>query len=207
MSHSASRLAGSSPVVGSSSRSSFGRADQAGAEVEAPAHAARVVADEATAVVGQAELLEHGVGLGARGACRVAEQAADQGEVLPAGQRRLDRGVLPGEADHAADGDRLFDHVVAGDPHDAGVGPDEGGDGADEGGLARAVGPEQGDELAGLDGEVEAVEGLDGAEALGQAARVDGGRHGGPPWGRMRSAAGVSVAGRRWVSRRDRPAR
>jgi hypothetical protein len=43
---------------------------------------------------------------------------------------------------------------------------------------------------------------LDGAEALGQAARVDGRGHGGPPGEVPRSRS-------RWVriTRRDRPAR
>ncbi len=208
MSHSASRLAGSRPGRRLVEQEQLGRADQAGAEVEPAAHAARVVADEPAAVVGQAELLEHGVGLGPGGPPGMAEQPPDEGEVLPPGQRGLDRGVLAGEADDAAHRDRLLDHVVAGHPDDAGVGPDEGGDGADEGGLARAVGPEQGDELAGLDGQVEAVEGLDGAEALGQAAGVDGGGHGGPPGVGAGVGRGVSVDGTvGWITRPDRRAR
>jgi ABC-2 type transport system ATP-binding protein len=55
------------------------------------------------------------------------------------------------------------------------VGPDERGDGADEGGLAGAVGPQQGHDLAAVGDEVEPGQRLDLAEALGEAAGLDDG--------------------------------
>ena len=49
---------------------------------------------------------------------------------------------------------------------------------ADRGGLAGAVGPEQGDGLAGLDGDADVVEGAGVAEAPADAVEVDRGRAG-----------------------------
>ena len=68
--------------------------------------------------------------------------------------------------------------VDAGDPQLAAVGPQQRGDGADERGLAGAVGPEQGGDVAGLGDEVEAVEGVDVAEVLGEAVGLDDRGHG-----------------------------
>ena len=49
---------------------------------------------------------------------------------------------------------------------------------ADEGGLAGAVGPEDGEDLAPLGVEVEPVEGVDLAEVLGEADGLDDWIHG-----------------------------
>ena len=64
-----------------------GCADEAGAEVEAAAHAARVAADETVGRVVEAELLEDVVGGDPGGRTTVPEQAGDHDEVLAAGQR------------------------------------------------------------------------------------------------------------------------
>jgi site-specific DNA recombinase len=58
-------------------------------------------------------------------------QPADHDEVLPAGLLGVDRGVLAGEADDAADLGGLAADVVPGDGRLTGVGPGEGGEDAD----------------------------------------------------------------------------
>jgi len=60
-------------------------------------------------------------------------QPADHDEVLPAGLLGVDRGVLAGEADDAADLGGLAADVVPGDGRLTGVGPGEGGEDADGG--------------------------------------------------------------------------
>src|SRR6185437_607060 len=100
------------------------------------------------------------------------------GEVLPDGQvvEQLDR--LPGAREAA-----LRPHV-RGEPvqrrlaelHGA-LGPDEAGDGIDEGGLARAVRPDEADELARLDLQVNPGDRANAAEADRHAARAKDGSH------------------------------
>ncbi len=57
----------------------------------------------------------------------------------------------------------------------AGVGVRQAQNHVDRGGLARAVRAEEGHDLARSDGEVDAADGVDGAEALDDAPRVDRG--------------------------------
>src|SRR5699024_2119475 len=61
------------------------------------------------------------------------------------------------------------------------------------GGLAGAVGPEQGEDLAGPDGQVHAVQGADGAVALMDPTQADrgGGAGGGGPGGGGLGGGGV----------------
>jgi hypothetical protein len=61
----------------------------------------------------------------------------------------------------------------------AGVGVDQAEQHPQRGGLAGAVGAQEAGDPAGLDGEGQVVDGPHGAEALGEAAHVDG--HAGPP--------------------------
>ena len=75
----------------------------------------------------------------------------------------------------------LLDHVVAGHRRGAGRGPQQRRQHPQRGGLAGAVGPEEPDDLALLDVEVDAVDGahldllapLAGLEGLYQPSRVD----------------------------------
>jgi hypothetical protein len=155
-----------------------GRADEAGAEVEAAAHAPRVAPHEAPGGVGEAEGGEHVVGRPAGPAAAVAEQAGHHDQVLAAGHGRFDRGVLAGESDEPADLLGVAGGVDARDPEAAAVGGQQGGHGPHQGGLAGAVGPEDGGDPAGRGGQVEAGQGLHAvaaaAEALGQALGLDG---------------------------------
>ena len=171
--HSSLRLRGSSPVVGSSRSKQTRRADEAGAEVEAALHAAGVGADQPVAGVGEAHLLEHRVG-GLRALVAVVtEQPRHHAEVLTAGQRGLDRGVLAGEADAAAHLLRVLGHVDAGDLQRARGRSGERGDGADQRGLARTVGAEHREHLARGDRQIQAGQRLDVAEVLLETFGLD----------------------------------
>ena len=142
-SHSASRLRGSRPVVGSSRNSTCGSADQAGAQVEPAPHAAGVGLDRAVGGVGEVEPLEQLLArvAGPRARRQVVEPA-DQVEVLAAGEVLVDGGVLAGEADHAAQ--RLGSRTTSLPATRAGpVGHEQGGEDPHGGGLAGPVGAEQ----------------------------------------------------------------
>ena len=118
-------------------------ADEARAEVEPAAHAARVAAHEPVGGVGQAEPLERllrtAAGLGAA----QAVEPADHLEVLAAGERGVDRGELPGQADQRAHARRVAQDVAAEHPRAAGIGPQQRGEHAHERGLAGAVRAEE----------------------------------------------------------------
>jgi hypothetical protein len=80
---------------------------------------------------------------------------------------------------HPADGDQaVADGVVrvaAEDLDGAGARRAEAEHHVDRAGLAGAVRAEERDDLAAADGEVDAVDGLDGAEVLGEPGEVEGG--------------------------------
>ena len=95
-------------------------------------------------------------------------------EQLSAGHQRVDRRLLEGHPDRAADIVGLADHVVAGYERRAGGGAEEGGEDADQGGLAGAVGAEEAVDLSGVDLEVEVVDGADGAELTDEGRDFDG---------------------------------
>jgi hypothetical protein len=104
---------------------------------------------------------------------RQVEQLPDHHQVLGAGQILVDRGVLAGEPDGAADQVRLTQHVVTGDPGRTFVGPQQGGQDAYGSGLARAVGAEDTEHGALLGGEVHAGQGLGATETLLQPGSFD----------------------------------
>ena len=90
---------------------------------------------------------------------------------------REQRVVLEDGVDVALERRALGD-VDAVEEHLAGGGQLEAGDHPQDGGLARAGRPEQGEELAVRDVEVDPVDGPDIAEGLDQAAQAHRGRHG-----------------------------
>jgi hypothetical protein len=106
-------------VVGSVQVQHPGPADQAGGQVQAAAHAARVGLGRPAAGVGQAELIQQLGPPAAGGASGHAEQAADEQEVLGAGEALVDGRVLAGQGDQPADLLGLGDDVVAGHPSPA----------------------------------------------------------------------------------------
>jgi hypothetical protein len=78
------------------------RAHEARAEVEPPAHAAGIGADEPLAGLGEPELLEHGGGARPRPPAVLAEQPRHHLEVLAPGHGLFDGGVLAGQPDDPA---------------------------------------------------------------------------------------------------------
>ena len=71
----------------------------------------------------------------------------------------------------------------------SGVGASQSQDHVEGGGLARAVGTEEGDHLAGPDGEIEFIDGDEAAEALAQATGANRGGLCTAPGRRMSCAA------------------
>src|SRR5205085_4639843 len=94
--------------------------------------------------------------------------------VGPAGEQVVDAGLLPGEAEVAAGPVRLADHVDAGDVRRALVRAEQRGQDADRGGLAGAVRAQQPAHGAGRDFEVDVAQDPPVAEALADAACLDG---------------------------------
>src|SRR5262249_2113939 len=143
---------------------------------EPAAHPAGVGAGGPLGGVGEREPLQQLVGTAAGVAAGQVEQPPDEIQVLAPGQLLVDRGVLAGEADHAAQLPGLLHDVVPGDGGGARVGGDQGGQAADEGGLAGTVGPEHTEDGALGHVQVDAVEGLGLAVVLDQAPNGDDGR-------------------------------
>ena len=86
-------------------------------------------------------------------------------DVFSDGAGAVERVVLGHDADEAAGVGGLLDDVDAGDADVAGGGYGAGGGDGDGRGFTGAVGAEETVELAGSDGEVEAVDGGDGGFA------------------------------------------
>ena len=146
---------------------------EGGADVEAPAHPAGVGPDRPVRCVVQPEPVEDFGRSRIDASPRELRQPADQPEVLTAGEIRIDRGELPGQADQVPDGVCIEDHVVAEHLGPAAVGSDHGRQHADRGGLAGAVRSEQAEHGPGRHVEVDAAQGHDVAEPLRQALHQD----------------------------------
>ena len=151
----------------------LGPADQAGPEVEAAPHPARVGLDGAVGGVGELEPLQHLVGPAPGLVLAQVVEPADQVEVLAPGEVLVDGRVLAGQADDRAQGLGVADDVVAGHPGRAPVGEEQGGEDPDDGGLAGPVGAEQAEDGPGRGGQVDPVHRLDGPERPAQALGDD----------------------------------
>ena len=118
------------------------RRDQRGGQIQPAAHAARVRARQAVGRLVQLEALEQLARALARLGLAQVVQAADQLEVLGAGQRFVDRRVLARQADLRAQGPSVGHHVEPGDPRPPAVGGQQRREDAHRGCLAGAVGNE-----------------------------------------------------------------
>jgi len=101
------------------------------------------------------------------------EERAEEDEVLPAGQLLVDRGVLAGQADRAADLVRMADDVVTADGCRAGVGAQQRREDPDGRRLARAVRSEDAEHGAAGHREVHSLKALGGPERLDEALGLD----------------------------------
>src|SRR5690606_9159449 len=104
-------------------------------------------------------------------------ESGEEHEVLGRGEHVVDRCGLAREADASAHLDGCGFDIVAGDANRAAIRAQKRGEDADRGGLACSVDPEQGENLAAFDGEVETREHPVAVEALGESADVDGEWH------------------------------
>jgi len=86
--HAAARVQAGGRLV---EQQELGAADQAGAEVQPPAHSSRVGAYQAVPGIREVQCLQDGSRGRPRAAAVEAEEAADELQVLPAGHGRLDR--------------------------------------------------------------------------------------------------------------------
>ena len=102
-------------------------------------------------------------------------EAAEQVDQLDDGQVGIQRGGLELDADALLELDRVAPRVDAEHGDLAAVGLVEALEDLDRRRLAGAVGPEQAEDLAAADLEVDAVDGLDLAVALAQAGDADDG--------------------------------
>ena len=133
---------------------------QAERDVEAAAHPARVVLDDAVGGVRDADELEQLGGARSEVAPAHPLDAALQHQVLAAGAELVDAGVLWHVADRTPYGVLLGAHVMAGDRRAAFVGVGQRHEDANGGRLAGAVRPEQPEHLALAHLERDAVERL-----------------------------------------------
>ncbi len=129
-------------------------------------------------------------------------KAAEQDDRLAHQQLLGELGFLKGDADAFLDGRVLPPPVHTEDLDGAGGRVGQPFDDLDGGGLAGAVGSEEAEALADLDGQIEAAHRLDGRPAfiaLEQSGAADGGSHGddyrdgGRGWTRLRFTQRTSI--------------
>ena len=141
--------------------------------------AAGELEDHRAGAVGERELLEQLVRPRAGLRARHAEEAAVVVEVLPDGERAVERVRLRDDADLALDGGRVAPDVEAGDERPALRRDDRRRQHPDRRRLAGPVRAEQAEELAAADLEVEPVDGNEVAVDLAELFGADGRGFGG----------------------------
>ena len=168
----------STPSKGSSRKSTLRAVDDGGGERELLLHAVREVGDELLCFVGEAHELEQfggallrwslrrGRTCGRRsGGTRLAVRRPNS--AMPSGTTPIWR--LTSTELAARSSPRMLDGAAGG--------REQAGEHLDGGGFAGAVGAEEAEELAGLDGEVDVVDGGEVAETAGEARGGDGRDH------------------------------
>ena len=165
-----------------------GAVDERCGEVEPTTHASAVGLGRPIGGVGQAEALQQLVGAIAHPPDGLVHELADEPEVLPSREVLVHGRVLAGQPDALPDLLGVLGHVDAEHRGAAGIGPQDRGEDAHGGGLAGTVRAEQPEDGASGYGEVDAVEGADGAEAPDETFHLDGDL-------RSRSGAACRVGG------------
>jgi len=99
-------------------------------------------------------------------------ESCERGAVAPCGQRRVEAGAVDEARDTARHGERA-PHRRTEDRQGAAIGHRQPEQEAQKRGLPGTVGPDEAVDLSGVDVEVDAVEGDDVAEGLGETARQD----------------------------------
>jgi hypothetical protein len=117
-----------------------GRGQQAGGDIKPAPHAPGVGAHLAPGRAGQLKLAGQFHGPAAGLAAGEPVEPADHDQVLLAGQERVHRRVLAGQADQPPHRRRVLRDVEPGHPRPAPVGLEQGGQDPHDGRLADAVG-------------------------------------------------------------------
>src|SRR5438105_12773499 len=124
-------------------------------------------------------------------------ELGEEADVLPTGERPVDRQHLRQVADQAPDGHRLGGDVVAEDRHVAPLDRQERDDRADRRRLAGAVGAEQPEGLPGPHGQVDPVDRHVGTEPAGETPALDRrGAHAPSRASASRPSAGTAASSR-----------
>ena len=152
----------------------WGPGDERDRQVQPTPHPAGVAAHPLAAGLGEAEGGQQLLGPLTCPTPAKAQQAPEEPQVLRAGERLVDAGVLSRHPDEAAHRMALADHIVPQDHRPAAGGSQQGGDHAQRRRLTGTVGAEQAVDDAGGDLQVQAVDGGEGAEGAGQAIGPDG---------------------------------
>jgi len=121
-------------------------------------------------LVPQGQVFEHL--LDHRRVAWLAEQAAAEADRVPHRLESIGRELLRHQADQAARGAVVGANVEAIHLHAALRGRDDAADDADQRGLARAIGAQQREDLAALDVQIHALEGLE-ARCVGLGQTLD----------------------------------
>ena len=119
--------------------------------------------------------MEEGAGLAVEEGLAHAAQAADELEVLEAGEMGVDLGFLGDVAEMGAEGGEVLVDVAAGEEDFAAGGLDEADDHLNGGGFAGAVGPEVAEDVAGGEGEADVFDGGDGTVGFGDVSEFEHG--------------------------------
>ena len=168
------RILASSAESGSSSSSMRGRGRERAGQRDALLLAAGHLEREALVVAGEADELQHlldaGAALGSAGTPAILQAEADIVLDIHVGEQRIG---LEHHSDLALVGRQRRD-VLALDEDGAGGRALEAGDHAQDRGLAAARGAEQRDELALVEGEVDALDDLVVLEGLGEVVDAGG---------------------------------
>ena len=146
-------------------KNELGAVDEGGGEAEALLHAGGVALDRPIGGAGDADEVEDFVDAGGADA---GVEAGDELEVAPGGEVGDEAGGADEGADAAQGSDAGRADWLAEELDVAGGGMDEAQGHADGGGLAGAVGAEEAEDFAAVDGEVDAGDGADGAVVLTQ---------------------------------------
>ena len=171
MSHSASRACGIQSDGRLVEEEDLGLVDERARDHQALLLPARQVLDARLAAVAEAHAREDLLGALARHRAREAEVGGVEDQVLQHRQPAVGIGALGHDPDAPAHGHRPRDDVLAGDQRLPTGRQHARGEDADGRGLARAVGAEQTEELAGADRQVEPVERDDRAAGRGSRRR------------------------------------
>ncbi len=153
----------------------LGIVQQGGGDEDALLHALGVERDGRVAPGFEAEQGEEPVGLEVDEGLGQVAQAADELEVLEAGEVGVDVGLLGDVAEGGAVGLEIVADALAFEEHLAVGGLEEAGDDLDGGGFAGAVGTDVADDLAGTEAKADVVDGGKATIAFGESFDLEHG--------------------------------